>query len=134
MLGFQSSTLHPALYRQGWRVVVHNTKAFFAYPRLDSLIANTYANARQLDLQAMSYYFRAMSDIDITPLLPRITAPTLAITGNKDPTVPPAQAHQIAQHTPNSNLVVVPEVGHMLFAENPARYAEILGGWLKEVR
>jgi pimeloyl-ACP methyl ester carboxylesterase len=133
-LGFQSGALHHAIYRQGWRVVVSNTKTFFAYPRLDALITNTYADARQLDLQAMSYYFRAMPNIDITPLLPRITVPTLVITGDRDPTVPPAQAPWIAQHVPNSKLVVVPQVGHMLFAENPTRYAEILKDWLKEIR
>jgi pimeloyl-ACP methyl ester carboxylesterase len=37
----------------------------------------------------MLLYFRRMPDIDITPLLPRITAPTLALTGDADPIVRP---------------------------------------------
>lgn len=133
-LSFQSASLHPALYRQGWRVVIFDTKSFFAYPQLNVLMANTYANGRRLDWQAMSYYFRTMPDIDITSMLPKITAPTLVITGDKDPIVPPAQAHHLARHIPKSTLVVVPQVGHMLFAENPAKYTEILSQWLKEIR
>lgn len=131
---FQPAMPHPWFYRQAWRAVIVNRKAFFAYPRLDSLVANTYANAKHLDWQAMSYYFRAMWDIDVTSLLPRISVPTLVITGDKDPVVPPAQADYIARHLSNSKLVRVPQVGHMLFAENPAQYAEILTSWLKEIK
>jgi pimeloyl-ACP methyl ester carboxylesterase len=130
---FRSATLRRTTYRQGWRVVLFDTRAFFAYPQLAALIESTYPNAKSLDWEAMAHYFKVMPQIDITPILGKITAPTLAVTGDKDPTVPPAQAQLIARRVPHSKLVVIKGAGHMLFVENPAAYANVLNEWLQNV-
>ncbi len=130
---FQTVGLHPTLYRQAWRLVVYDTKVYFAYPKLDRLIADCYLYNKQLDLTAVSYYFRQMPDIDITPMLPNITAPTLAVAGDKDGVVPPTQAELIAQHVPNGELAIIKETGHMMFVENPSEYARLLKDWLPKV-
>lgn len=127
---FQAGVIHCALYRQAWRVVLYDKPAYFSYPKLNTLIENTYFYAKQLDWQAMSYYFSMMPDIDITPMLSGIMAPTLVVTGDKDPTVPSSQATLIARHVPHSELVVVAGAGHMLFVENPSAYTRILSAWL----
>jgi pimeloyl-ACP methyl ester carboxylesterase len=63
-------------------------------------------------------YFEKIPDIDISPLLSKITVPVLALTGYVDSTVPPAQAHLIAEKVPHANLAVIEGgIGHMPFFE-----------------
>ncbi len=130
---FQFSVLHSRIYQQGWRFVVSDTRAYFSYPKLNTLIEDTYLNAKLLDLDAMEHYFRVMPRIDITPMLSKITVPTLVVTGEKDSIVSPSQAHLITQGVPNSKLVVIKGSGHMLFVENPSEYANVLNNWLQNV-
>jgi pimeloyl-ACP methyl ester carboxylesterase len=82
----------------------------------------------------MAIYFSRMPDIDITPMLPRITAPTLALTGDRDPVVPPAQARVIAEAVPDgTHAVLEGNIGHFPFYESPTPYQNTIKGWLKHV-
>ena len=46
--------------------------------------------------------------------LSKITAPTLIITGDSDEIVPPENSKILASHIPNSELVVLPNTGHVM--------------------
>ena len=85
---------------------------------------------RRLDLDAMVPYFAAMPDIDIGAWLPRITAPTLALTGDSDPIVPPDQSHLIAGQVPQAELAVMRGVGHVPMFEDHVEYRRVVGEWL----
>ncbi len=63
-------------------------------------------------------------------LLPRISCPTLVMTGELDSWSPPARHEEIAAAIPNSTLVIVPGAGHMLPLEAPEAVNEALAGWL----
>ena len=76
------------------------------------------------------HYFYRMPEIDISDWLPRITAPTLALTGDRDPIVPPAQAQQIAGLVKGAELAVIAGAGHLPFAEHATEYNAILAQWL----
>ena len=81
---------------------------------LDSI----YANYKQLNLDSMAIYYEKMPDTDINPLLSKISVPVLVLTGDIEPTVPPAQAHLIAEKVPNADLAVIEGgIGHMPFFE-----------------
>jgi pimeloyl-ACP methyl ester carboxylesterase len=127
---FRAGRAHRALFRETWRVHLANDQALSTYPYLDSLLDQFYPDFRRIDLDMMIKYFRVMPQIDITPCLAGIKAPTLALTGDKDPTVPPAQAHLIAQEVPGAELAVIPGGGHFLFMECPVEYGTILRRWL----
>jgi pimeloyl-ACP methyl ester carboxylesterase len=127
---FRVGRAHRALFRAGWRIHLANDRALSTYPYLDALIDQFYPDYRRLDLDMMVKYFRVMPQIDITPCLASIKAPTLALTGDKDPTVPPAQARLIAQEVPGAELEVIPGGGHFLFMECPVEYRAILRRWL----
>lgn len=47
--------------------------------------------------------------------LPKITAPTLIIHGNKDPLILPKHGKSIANAIPNSKLIIIPGMGHAFF-------------------
>ena len=67
---------------------------------------------------------------DATQLLPRISCPTLVLTGQEDAWSTPAAHQQIAAAIPNGRLVLVPGSGHMSTMERPAEVAEAMRGWL----
>jgi pimeloyl-ACP methyl ester carboxylesterase len=123
---------HRALYRQFWRIGVADTRALYAYPHFETLMDSMYPSAKRLDSYAMFQYVSVMPDIDISPLLPRITAPTLVLAGDRDSTVPPAQSYLIAEKVPNADLVVVKGVGHELFLEAPSEFHRVVGNWLRK--
>jgi len=74
-----------------------------------------------------------MPDIDISPMLSKINVPVLALTGDIDPTVPPAQAHLIAQKVSAADLAVIEGgIGHMPFFEVYLDFRRIVGEWLDQ--
>ncbi len=136
-LGFKAvlkaSRIHYGVFRQFIRSYSPSPKRAFAYPDIDATLkAASFPAYQKLDLDAMAIYFRRMPDIDITPLLPRITAPTLVITGDADPIVPPAQARLIAERIPGAELAVLKSrVGHFTFYEVPDAYRQAIANWLQ---
>jgi proline iminopeptidase len=61
-------------------------------------------------------------DFDYVPQLGRISKPTLVIVGEYDRTTTPRAARVLRQGIPASELVIVPEAGHMSFVEQPDAY------------
>jgi pimeloyl-ACP methyl ester carboxylesterase len=65
-----------------------------------------------------------------TPLLSAIQSPTLVLTGVDDVWSPPARHAEIARAIPNSELVVVPQCGHMCTMERPDDVTAAVRTWL----
>ena len=61
----------------------------------------------------------ALAEGDITGQLGRITAPTLVLTGAKDPVVPPASAAATMQAIEGSSLSVLAGAAHLANVEQP---------------
>jgi len=57
---------------------------------------------------------------DSTPLLSKITVPTLVLCGAEDTLTPPDVMRDMAAQIPNAEYVEVPETGHMAPLEDPA--------------
>jgi len=76
---------------------------------------------------ALTYFNeRVAPTFDLRPLLPKITARTLILTGELDPWGAGAAA-ELESLIPDARVVVLPEVGHMPWVEDPERFrAEIL--------
>lgn len=127
---FKANRSTRAVHRTSWRSYAANPGRLFAYPHLDDVIDGYFPDFRLLDLDAMTHYFSRMPDIDITSMLPRIAAPTLVVTGDKDPIVSPSQARLIARGVPDAELVVVKDAGHVPSFENTADYNRAVGDWL----
>jgi pimeloyl-ACP methyl ester carboxylesterase len=116
-------------FRLGSSFYVTKRSAYFAYPHLDTMLSRLYEDAQQFDLDTMLHYFNRMPDIDIAGWLPRINAPTLVLTGDRDGIVPPTQAHLIAAQVRDSTLVELKGVGHMPMCESPDEYAKAVTDW-----
>ena len=72
-------------------------------------------------------------DTDLTPDLPRISAPTLILVGDSDVTTPPEMARRLADAIPNAHLRQVRDAGHVPAIEQPQALAELIREHLSEV-
>lgn len=61
----------------------------------------------------------AIAALDLNPDLPRITAPTLVISGADDPAMPPEHQRNIADHVADGRLLIVDRAAHLANDEQP---------------
>jgi 3-oxoadipate enol-lactonase len=62
---------------------------------------------------------RALGGLDARPLLERITAPTLVLTGAEDYATPPAMGAAVASGVPRGKSEVLPGLRHLSLIERP---------------
>ena len=69
--------------------------------------------------------------VDLRPLLGRITSPTLIVAGELDFICGPAQARPIADAITGSQLVMLPDCGHIPSIEAPQQYRQAIVDFLR---
>jgi pimeloyl-ACP methyl ester carboxylesterase len=72
------------------------------------------------------YTVLATGDLEVGPLLDRITAPTLAITGSDDPGSTPEMAERLADAIPDARAEIIVGARHLLPLERPRELTEAL--------
>jgi proline iminopeptidase len=72
-------------------------------------------------------------DFDYRPRLGQVRRPTLVVVGDHDRTTTPRAAKVLHDGIPGSELVVVPDVGHMSFVEAQDTYLDAVRGFLRGV-
>lgn len=130
-MNVKSGLLHPRIAYYLSSFYAADKQAYFKYPNLYQSIREQFVYSKHLDTQAMAHYFNRMPEIDITDWLPLIQAPTLVITGDHDPIVPPTQSAFIASKVKDGELVIVAGAGHMVMLERPEEYSQTINQWLK---
>ena len=129
---FRLLMTHPSLYRWAMRFYAADARALYSHPDLPKAVQRSFPPYRQLDLDALLPYFKHMPDVDITPHLADIQAPSLIIAGDHDPIVPPAQSRLIAGKISRSSLVMLDGAGHLPFLERPMEYHRQVSAWLAQ--
>jgi pimeloyl-ACP methyl ester carboxylesterase len=71
-----------------------------------------------------------MARPDSRPLLPRLRCPLLVACGDADALTPPECSREIAAAAPHARLEILPDCGHLLTWEQPARVNALLLEWL----
>ncbi len=66
---------------------------------------------------------------DFSDDLDRLDLPTLLIWNERDPITPVRTAHALAARLPNARLAILPGGNHMVMAEYPERFAELIAGF-----
>ena len=95
-----------------------------------------YEPLRQMNIEAGQDVFDAqihalLNRPEVAGLLPQIDCPALVMTGELDTWAPPAQHEAIAAAIPNSELVIVPDAGHMIQLEAPDAVNSAIARWLQ---
>jgi pimeloyl-ACP methyl ester carboxylesterase len=75
---------------------------------------------------AMLALARANRPLDLPEHLSELTQPTLVITGDDDRIVPTTQSLRLAAELPRSELVVIPDCGHIPQEERPEAFLQAL--------
>lgn len=95
------------------------------------LIATYLAFVRRAGAAALVRQNRAvMAREDLRPHLPALRCPTLVVCGQSDLLTPPDCSTEIAAAVPGARLELLPECGHLLTLEQPARVNALLLEWL----
>jgi pimeloyl-ACP methyl ester carboxylesterase len=96
-----------------------------------SLISKIIDMAERHGRAGVDAHCRAgLSRCDYSDLLPRITAPTLVMTGSEDKVRPPELHRDMASRMPNARLAIIAGAGHMLSMEDPAAVTAEMLPWL----
>jgi len=74
--------------------------------------------------------YAARRPVDAWPLLPRITAPTLVVRGERSPILPREMAEQMAAALPKATLAEIPGAYHHLVLDAPVAFARALDAFL----
>jgi pimeloyl-ACP methyl ester carboxylesterase len=69
---------------------------------------------------------------DATPVLGQIRCPALLLSGREDGWSPPSRHAEMAAAIPGSDLVIVPDSGHMSTMEQPQAVARALRAWIEK--
>lgn len=75
----------------------------------------------------------AIADMDLTPDLPSVAAPTLVIAGAEDPSTPPEHGRLIADLIPGAAFEVISPAAHLATLERPDLTTAMILRFLSEV-
>ena len=128
-----SLVAHRSIYRFAAGVYAKDRKALYSYPHFENLFDVIYADAKRLQADSLFPFFKRLPDIDISELLPRVSAPTLVIAGDSDPIVPPEQSRKIAEKVLNGELCLLKGGGHLPMFEKSQQYNEVIERWVKGI-
>jgi pimeloyl-ACP methyl ester carboxylesterase len=88
--------------------------------------------ANEVQPYANAYEVFATGDEELVPLVGRIAAPTLVVTGEDDQRSTPLMTEQLAAALPHGRAVVLPGVRHLLPIERPDLLAELVRDFLHD--
>lgn len=98
--------------------------------RLQQRVAARMASADYAAAGPLRPTFVKVVNEDLTPLLPRILAPTLLIWGSEDDSTPVADARKMERLIPDAGLVIFDGAGHYSYLDQPQRFARVGGYFL----
>ncbi len=79
--------------------------------------------------KALWYYTIGARRTDWEPLAQGLTMPVLVITGDSDQIIAPELSAAVHAQIPDSQLVVMPQTGHIPFQERPGEFLAVLNDW-----
>jgi proline iminopeptidase len=106
---------------------------YFAHPDEPRIAAaiDALRPAMRGDLAAAKAWESGLyQTIDLRPLLPRISSPTLIVAGELDLICGPAQAEPLAAGIPGATLRLIADCGHFMATEQPQALRRIVDEWL----
>jgi 3-oxoadipate enol-lactonase len=82
-------------------------------------VAGYRAMLRGIAAEGYAGCCEAIAKLDLRPVLPRITAPTLVVSGRADPAIPPPFGEEIAALVPGARFTIVDGAAHLAAVEQP---------------
>jgi pimeloyl-ACP methyl ester carboxylesterase len=76
---------------------------------------------------------KASREPDLVPALPRVTQPTLVLTGAQDAIVGSDLSRRLAEELPVGTFHAIERCGHLAHEECPDRAVELILGWMNDL-
>ena len=124
------TALNPATFELAIQAVHEGSFSAYADPRLVDL---SKKQMREVRPSVLHGDFMACDAFDQLDSIAKIEAPTLIVCGSEDRMTPPRFSEYLAQKISGSQLVVVPDAGHMVQLEKPDEVAAALAAFLKSI-
>ncbi len=119
-----------------------------SFPTVVSLIISKsfskYANLRLVELATKRLYetrpsvlhgdFTACDNFNMMESISTIRTPTLVLCGQDDEMTPLRYSQYLNDNIKDSQMVVIPDAGHMVMLEKPQMISQTLGGFLRKIR
>jgi pimeloyl-ACP methyl ester carboxylesterase len=107
---------------------------YFSKPTVDLIVSAwmTLGTPTMNEQALLRFYQEEWDRFDLRPLLPHLSCPILAVTGEHDWAVPPAQAYHFRELSRNATVVVIPDCGHFPQLEAPEMLRETVTNWLAQ--
>lgn len=86
---------------------------------------------RRSAIRNLAVLLRGLEGYDIRPLVSDLATPVLAVSGGRDPVVPPQQSRWLAERLPQAALLEVASAGHMVHWEAAEEVEQGMLGWLR---
>jgi len=83
--------------------------------------------------QMLMHQFAAVQGHDAWADLPRIQAPTLAVTGDQDMLIPPENARILADRIPGARLEIIPDGAHQVMVEQAETFNRVVLDFLESL-
>lgn len=77
---------------------------------------------------------RAFAEADLRDVLPQVDVPTLIVNGERDARAPRSVWEPLHSAIPGSDVVLIPDVGHMVDVEAPNRLNDEIRAFLRRTR
>lgn len=107
-----------SVYSEGWRA---------RNPDILAAFVNWRAAQNQT---ALMDAMLATTEFDVTGALPKVSVPTLVITGAADTLIQPEAQAEIAKHIPGAQHKLIADAGHMASVEATEAFDRIVDGFL----
>jgi pimeloyl-ACP methyl ester carboxylesterase len=120
--GMQSGDRDTA-FRAAWSV---NVSEEFGADEANYAAFRAISDQRPVPVEVIMRQMQAIMGHDTSARLGEITAPTLVVHGTADRMLPASNGEAIAQLIPGARYVPLEGVGHMFWAEQPGRSAELV--------
>lgn len=127
-----TSCQRPATIDANWRACSYDKRGFTSSTAYASYRPHIMADIQKMDAKALRMWFFQMHRAgNLTPYLAKIQVPVLAIAGRQDNLVPPHQAELIGKHIAQGKSIILDQMGHSMFIEQPERVYQAMYEWLQ---
>ena len=131
-INFKILASNRGIYRIGVGLYAKDRKALYSNSDFKNVVEIAYKGTTEFDLNSLLPFFNRLPDIDISDQLSDITSPTLAITGDSDPIVPPEQSLLIAERVQKGEKVLLKGTGHLPMFERQDEYNRVITDWVRK--
>jgi len=116
-------TTIPIIYSQEF----YNSRPDWVKVRRDFLVGQVFTNREWMD--SIVRLTQSMDDYDVEDLLCNITAKTLIVASETDGITPAYEQYKVRDRIKDSELVLLPGVGHATMFEKPALFVSLITGF-----